>query len=358
MKKSLVVFVCSALGLCSSPAFSAQPSPVSAVSPAEQAWMMLQAPLSGAGLSSASRQRPADPAEVKAAMAVRAAAFVTQADRAKDFQAQFPQHGKAREAKLLEVRALVNAVQTGDATVEGRLASAVQALRADRAASTSIQVQAVAAYEFSRRTRGLKTHEERLKAIERVARDLAADFPDQPQGFESLLTIAASDRDEVNATQVARDLLALPAPAAVKNEARKILGRFALVGQPLGAELDGANETAAKAALQRGVPTIVYTWATWSPGSLALAADLKQRGLAANIVGLNLDADLEAADRVAKREGLIGNLVYDGRGKEGALAQRLKTRGAAEVFLVDERGVIRDVRGQGDLTSKLKQIGL
>lgn len=320
--------------------------------------MMLQAPMPSVAPAGAAKGRPADPGEIKVAMAERAAAFVTRADRAKEFHSQFPQHDKAGEAKLLEVRALVNAVQAGDATVEGRLAAAVQAVRSDPAAPAAIQVQAVAAYEFSRKTRGLKTHAERLKAIERVARDLAADFPDQPHGFESLLAVAASDRDEVNARKVARDLLAMPAPAPVKNEARKVLSRFDLVGQPLVGELDGANETAVKAALQRGVPTIIYTWATWSPGSLALAADLKKRGLAANIVGLNLDTDPGAAATVAQREALVGNLVYDSRGKEGALAQRLKVRGTAEVFLVDERGVIRDVRADGDLANKLKQIGL
>lgn len=358
MKTNRFVAACSLLGFAWSPAFSAQPAVVPTFSPGEQAWMMLQAPVPNVATAVTPKGRSADPAEIKLALAERAAAFVARADQAKEFHSLFSQHGKAGEAKLLEVRALVDAVQAGDATVEGRLAAAVRTLRADPSTPAAIQVQAVAAYEFNRKTRGLKTHAERLKAIERVARDLAADFPEQPQGFESLLAVAAHDQDDVNARKVARDLLAMPAPAFVKNEARKMLGRFDLVGQPLAGELDGANESAVQAALQRRVPTIIYTWATSSPASLALAADLKQRGLPANIVGVNLDTDSEAARMLAQRAALVGNLIYDSRGREGALAQRLKVRGAAEVFLVDERGVIRDVHAHRDLLNKLKQIGL
>jgi hypothetical protein len=354
MKKSLVVLVCAAFGLNGTVSFSAL-APSRALSPADQAWAIVQAPIAtlpfpgGAQLGNA--------VEAKVAREQRAAAFVAQANRAKDFQAQFPADAKAADAKLVEIRALVGAVDTGDATVEGRLATAVQSLRADSSTPASIQVQGVAAYEFSRRTRGLKPAE-RLNAIEKVAWDLARDFPDQPQGFESLINVAAANRDDASAKKILRDLLAMPGPAALKSDARKLLDRLDLVGKPFEAELLGANETAAKAALQKSKPTIVYTWVAGNPGSLALAAELKKRGGAVNVIALNLDRDPEAAGAVAQREALIGTPVYDSRGKEGALAQRLKVRGPAEVFLIDGEGIIREVRAQADLKNKLQQLGL
>jgi hypothetical protein len=357
MKKSVVVFVCSALGFSGTASFSA-PAPGAALSVADQAWMALQVPVPPVSPASSAAAQSVDPAEIKAALALRAAGFVSQANQAKAFQTQFPQHAKTADAKLAEIRALVSAVQAGDATLEGRLADAVQALRADAAASGSIKVQGVAAYEFSRQTRGLPSQAERLKAIEQVARVLARDFPDQPQGFESLLNVAITDRDETNAKKIAADLLALPAPTAVKAEARKLSDRFALVGKPLEAELQGANELATKASLAGGRPTVVYTWSKRNPGSLALAADLKKRGLTANVIALNVDTDSNLAATTATAEGLIGTLVYDRRGTEGALAQRLKVRGASEVFLVDAQGVIREVRAQIDLSNALKRVGL
>jgi hypothetical protein len=358
MKKSFVIFVCSAFGFCGTPSFSAL-APAPAFSPADQAWMTLQSPVPTLTPPTRAARESVDPDAIKASAAQRATAFLVQANQAKVFQTQFPEHGKAGEAKLVEVRALVSAVQLGDATVEGRLASAVQALRTDSTVPGAIRVQGVASYEFSRQTRGLKkTLPERLKAIEQVARDLARDFPDQPQGFESLLNVAITDRDDTNAKKIAQELLGMPAPATSKNEARKLLDRLALVGKPFEAELTGANETAVKAALQPRQPTVVYTWTAGNPGSLALAAELKKRGLAANIIALNLDTNPVAAVAVAQSEGLIGTAVYDSRGKEGALAQRLKVRGGAEVFLVDAQGVIRDVRAQADLSNALKRVGL
>ena len=357
MKKSHVFVLCCALGLCHANLFSAATAGPN-LSPADQAWLEVRTPLYASMPNPTGAQRPTNAEEVRAAMAPRAAAAVAHADRAKNFQVLYPANKNAPDAKLVEVRALVSAVELGDATVEGRLSTAVQALREETTLPSQIRVQAIAAYEFSRRMRGLKTHESRLEAIEEVARSLIVEFPGEPQGYESLLTLANGSADEAKAKKIAHELERMPVPPAIKEETQRLVGRIQLVGQPLAAELTGANETEVKTKLQEGVPTIIYSWATWNPGSLALAARLKVAGGAANFIGVNLDQDRTVAEAAAQREALVGNLVYDSRGREGALAKRLKLGNAGEVLLVDAQGIIREVRGQGELTAKLKQIGL
>lgn len=323
---------------------------------ADRAWLDLQAPLPSTDV--VGREQEPNSAARKATLAAKAAGFVSAADRARDFYTQFPQHAKIADAKLAEVRALVNATQAGDATVEGRLASLVQTMRTDLALPETIRVQAACAYEFSRQMRGTKTREERLKGIETVARQLTVEFPGQPQGYESLLTVAATSDDDAQAKKIARELTHSNSPTEVKENARTLLERCALIGKPLVPELEGAHEIAAKASLLPGRPTILYSWTTGSRGSLAVAADLKQSGLAANLLGLNLDSDTRAAEVFAQKQGLVGTQIYDGRGKEGALAQRLKIKKASQVLLIDAQGLIREVNGERDLKRKLKQLGL
>jgi hypothetical protein len=358
MKKLVAAFAFFTSGPFFVTALSAAQPPPPGPSAAERAWMELQAPTHAmAPAGNPAQERPADPAAAKAAQAARAGSFVVKADQAKAFYTQYPDHAKANEARLAEVRALVSANRSGDATQDGRLAATITALRADPSVPANLRVQAVAAYSFSRGLRGAKNREESMQAVAKVARSLAVEFPDQPQGPESLVNLAA-ESDEATARQLASEVLNMPASAAIKQSAQTLLGRLNLVGKPIAAELDGADLASTKAALVPGRPTIIYTWALGSPGSLKLAADLKQRNPAANIIGLNLDKDPPAAAALAQKEGLVGTMIYDERGREGALAQRLKVKGAAQVIMVDAQGVIREVRGEMDLLNKLTRRGL
>lgn len=330
-------------------------NPAPQLAPADLAWLNVRAAMFTPDFS---KQLPAEPAARKAVLAEHGARFAAAADRAREFYTKFPDDPHAEEAKTQEVQALINAARTGDATAEGRLNTTVEAYRADKKVSNKVKVQTVAAHAFNQAMRGQKTKAERFAAIENVARNLAADFPDQPQGYESLMTIAAADEDEGKARKIAEELLRSPSPAAVKENARALLGRMDLMGKPIAAEFDGADAKKAKVAAKAGRVTLIYTWASWSPGSLALAAKLKQRGVNANVVALNLDDDPKAAEALAAKEGLPGTIVYDERGREGALAQRLKVKSAPQVIIVDAQGVIRDVRGEVDLEKKLTQLGL
>lgn len=362
MKKSASVLVLTVASLLfTATAFAQAPAaskptdaPPPSMSAADRAWLDVRA---AAFTPDFSAQLPADPAARKAALGDRAAVFVRAADKAKDFYSQHPAHASAAEARLVEVRALVAANQAGDASIDGRLTSLVQSSRHDPAIPAAIRVQLVSAYAFPKAMRNGKDRIGRLEEAAKVARSLAVEFPDQPQGPESLVNLAAGS-DDATARSLANEVLALPTTPAIKQMAQAFLTRLDLVGKPIAAEFDGAGLAADKAGLTTGRPTVIYTWAVGGPGSLRLAADLKKLNPAANIIGLNLDKDTKTAEALAQKEGLVGTLLYDERGVEGALAQRLKTRGAPQVILVDAQGIIRDVRGETDLAKKLQSLGL
>ena len=364
MNKSTSLLLSATCGLLLSSALLGQvtespkatPTPPPQMAPADVAWLDVRAAMFVR--TDAPQKVPADPAARRAQQAQLAATFTQAADRAKNFYTKYPDHPKAIEARAMEVQALVSASQAGDATNEGRMNFAVEALRSDAKAPVKLKAQTVAMHAFSVAMRGRKTRAERLAAIEHVARNLVGDYPTEPQGYESLLTVALATEDEAQARRLSDELLRGAASAAVKEGARNLAGRMDLVGKPLDVELTGADAKTATSAVKSGQGTVIYTWASWSPASIDLAAKLKKRGVNANVVALNLDEDKAAAEALAAKESLLGTLVYDERGREGALAQRLKVRSAPQVILVDASGQIRDVRGEVDLDKKLTALGL
>lgn len=333
---------------------SAGGNPPPTRSAADLAWLDLQAAANDGELS---KRLPDKVAEKREALDRLAARFTAAADKAKDFYSKHPEHAKAAEARAIEVTSLIAAVQSGNPAVEGRLRETIDNLRKDKSVPAPQRARAAASYEFSTKMRTARTKEARLAMVEQVSRGLMSEFPTEPQGYESLLTLAHMS-PEAKARELAGELSGPGAPAAVRTGAADLVAKLDLVGKALVEELAGANAAASAGKLTKGRPTILYTWATWSQGSLTFAAELKKRNLPANLIAINLDTDSTAAALVAGQNGLPGELLYDDRGRSGALAQRLKLFSAPEVYLVDAQGFIRDVRGMDQFDQKLKSVGL
>ncbi len=331
-------------------------TPASTVSPADQAWEDLRLVIFA--LPDPDIEAAPDGVALSAALKRQAAKFVTNADRAKDFYTQNPKHAKAAEARKLESVLLMQAVLTGDVSNEGRMESTVQAFCEDRTVAESQRAEVAGIRGFQGALRKGRTPGGVSANTENVARSLIVSYPSQPQGYESLLTIA-SEREMAKSRALATEILGMPAPLPVKEGAQLLVERYNLVGKPLAQILSDAGAAQARSTIQKGRPTIIYTWASWSPGSLVLGEMLAKRDTAkANIIGLNLDEDTSASDKLAKTRKLSGSHVYDQRGAKGALAQGLKVNSAPLVYFVDEQGVIRDVRGLDGLEQKLTENGL
>ncbi len=293
---------------------------------------------------------PTDPAARAAARKQAAAEFIAQADRLKAFYTQHPTHQGAREARHIEALLLFYAAQSGDASQDARREELVQAIRADAKvpAAQRAEITAWSRNWEIRQQRDLEPMA-RLERYETIARGLIAEFPDVPDAYESLFNIGRSLGDE-RGRQIAEELQAMPAPAAVKARARELLDRHALQGKSLADVSKAALGEDSALERARGRATVIYSWASWSPGSIALAKQiLATAPPGAAIIGVSLDSDVDAASALAGSEGLPGERVYDSRGREGALAQQLKLSDPGLVYTTDAGGVISSVAAGREL---------
>jgi len=294
--------------------------------------------------------RPADGADVRV---TRIAGNRSVADKAREFYTVHPDDTLASEARRIEVLSLISALEAGDAAISGRLEQAVSALRSNNQISTQIRAQGVAAFEFTRGLRDVRGFQARLDATERIARDLVREFPGESPPYEALWAVTNA-RPQEESAKLAGEILTSDAPARFKAAAQALLDRYALIGRDLESALD---ESGLKAwvKLPTGMPVIVYSWSFSGSGSLEFGRMIQARRFAA--LGVCLDEDTEAAGQVAHSLGLGGEHLFDENGLQGAAAARLKFSTAGQIYLVDEAGVIRDVRGGEDLEVKLAALG-
>ncbi|HET7536090.1 MAG TPA: hypothetical protein VFJ90_06535 [Candidatus Didemnitutus sp.] len=275
------------------------------------------------------------------------------ADLARDFYTKNPDHPKANEARKVEVFALIDSVQIGDRTAETRLDGLVTDLRSDPKVPVKLRAQCAAAHDFTATTRKARDRAERFKNVEQTGRSLIKEFPGEPQGYEALFALCQAS-NPAKAQALASELAGSDAPAEIKFGATVLLQRLALVGHSL-AEVLGPEGAALFSGQPSGEPVVVYSWASWGPGSLDFARMIQARRFAA--IGICVDADVEKAKLLAAGGGLGGKHSYDSGGLDGVLASRLAFSAPGQIYFVDSSGVIRDVQGGVDLENKFTQFG-
>ena len=179
------------------------PSPLS---PVEQEWATLQAnsrPRSGR------IQTGPDAASRAAILRQEIGGHLRQAERLKAFGTKYPADTHAHEARALETMELLYAAQEGDTTQADRRTTLVAEVRADPKL-TERQRSQVAAFSdnLDVAMRPGLTRDQRLAAFEQTLRKLIKEFPDIPEGYKSMLQLAASST-EAHAQTMARELLSL-----------------------------------------------------------------------------------------------------------------------------------------------------
>jgi len=261
-----------------------------------------------------------------------------QAQEYRSRRAQASNKREEMEALRQEASTLLRAAALGDRAYTAHLQEMIDVLRIDTTLPQRARAYVVAMAD------NLKIHlradlsvNEKRVAFEAAAREHVKLFPEVPEVYESWMRITEANSSE-NVPSVARMILEMPAPDAVKVSARIRLDRHSLVGRSISSLLEPWPAARKIVESANGRQMIVYSWSPRSRVSLDIARRIELASQnQAVLIGLALNA-LNAREASAPHPP--GMQIVD---PSGEVAKALLMNAPGLAYRVDEGGRIVSV---------------
>ena len=287
------------------------------------------------------------------------------AAKARQFYTRFPDHPKAFRARVKECELLAVAAHLGDTRQKEQFESAQKALwndpkltDDDRFNIRSAGVQRIAYYlQF-------KGYFINLDDFEKSVRELRREFPKRDEPYELLLVLAKNrfwDDQMDKGRAGAEELAASNAPPSIVEDARSMLKRFARLGQPLAFKFTALDGREVDLEGMRGKVVLIDCWATWCPPCLremprVKAAYDRFHSKGFEVVGISSDDDREALEKFVKENRIPWPQYFDGKGELNAFALKFDVGGIPTIWLLDRKGVLRDLNAVNNLAGKIEML--
>jgi len=269
------------------------------------------------------------------------------AEKARDFYTKFPDDKRADEARQHEKKMLQQVAYFEKLSAPPTEQDKITA-KLDEAAREAMK----------KRSEGMPAV---LSELEKRLRDLLKEYPKEPMIWEQFMILVQNGDDET-AKRISKELMAAEnAPDEVKDAAKKALKRIDSVGQPFEmafAAIDGRQVDVQK---MKGKVVLIDFWATWCGPCVAELPNVKKvydkyHAKGFEIVSISLDKDKRALEHFIEENEMPWPQYFDGKGWGNKFSLENDISAIPSMFLVDKKGVLRDLSAREDLAEKVQKL--
>jgi len=279
------------------------------------------------------------------------------ADKAREFYLQFPQDPNANLARLVEFRMLLLGTQLG---ATNRLAD-IDARERELLKISNLSEDQRFMLRVNIINRELNAAGSKRKALlEKSGRDLIREFPRQGEGYNVLLQLA-HDSEPPKARELLKLILTTNAPYEIQASGESMLKQLEFIGKTPDIQFTAVDGRAVDLRQLKGKVVLLDFWATWCQPCLMTLPEVQAaygrfhaKGL--EIIGISLDDDKAKVEHFVASRNMPWPEYFDGQGGQSKFVKSFGVEAIPALWLVDKKGVVRDINGDAGLTAKAEKL--
>jgi len=285
--------------------------------------------------------------------------------KVREFYTKYPDHANAAEARQHEQGLLSVAVRLGNTNAVERLGKIEQARLEDPKLSEDERLQLrVEQVQRAASAKAGGDPKAMLREMEAGVRTLQREFPKRTELSGLMLQVAdahLNHGDVEKARKLAQDIIDAKPEPELKEAADELLTKLGRVGKPLELKFKAVDGREVDLSAMKGKVVLVDFWATWCapcmrelPNVKTTYDKLNPKGF--EIIGISFDREIGKLKQVVEREKMAWPQYFEGNGEGNKYGEQFGISGIPTMWLVDKKGVLRELNARDDLTGKVEKL--